>query len=184
MTHQSKQIIVFLILAIGSYGLWKYFFDREEVIKDQPFTKGYSVENFELDITDENGVFSASFHSPNLTRYTDNDVVLIDSPEFWTFENNKKNWLFKSKKAEYDYKKEQVNLINDVIVKNLDLEDAIQLDAKDLLVDLDTKIANTSNGILLRKELIKLEGQKAIFDLNTSKLTVNNNVQVVYKNSN
>lgn len=184
MRQQTKHILFFLVGALLSYAVWKFFFDREPVIQDKPFTKGYSVDQFELEITDEHGEFVAKFISPNLTRYTNSDTVLIDSPNFWTYENNSEGWFFESDSAEYDYKNEQVKLIDNVMAKSLDEIETIELNASDMMVNLSTKIAQTENGVLIQKDTLNLKGQKALFDLTNNQLTVNENVQVVYKSSN
>ena len=132
MTKQTKQIYFFLLLAIISYSVWKIFFDQEIVVKDKPFTKGYSVDNLELRITDEEGNLSAKFNSPSLIRYTDSEQVLIKSPELLTFENGQQNWQFNSIKAIYNHKIDKVSLIDDVTAVNKNEKSKINFTSNDL----------------------------------------------------
>lgn len=183
MTRQFKQILIFSILALSSYAVWKIFVFEEEVIEDKPFTKGYSVDNLELRITDDNGKMSAKFNSPSLIRYTDSDVVMIKSPILWTYEEGNQNWQFKSKIAEYNHKLNQIKLIEKVKATSLNDDSIIKFTSNDLSIDLHEKSAQTQRGISVVKELFSMTGNIANFNFKNKNLEVRNNVKVIYKNS-
>lgn len=181
MSKQSVQIIIFFILALFSYAVWKIFIFKEIEVKDKPFTKGYSIDNLELRITDEKGHISARFISPSLLRYTDSDIVLIKSPKLWTYEQGEQNWNFSSKQAEYNHKQNRVNLIEQVKATNLNSDSKINFTSNDLNLDLVNKLATTDNGIKVEKEQMSMSGEQADFDFKNDKIEVKNNVKVIYK---
>ena len=181
MTKQTHQIILFAICALISYGIWKYFFDREKFTQDKPFTKGYSIENIELKITDESGNFTARFTSPNLIRYTDSPVLFIKSPLFWTYKEGKEHWLLESNNAEYNTDKEQVEFSEKVIAHTVNQEQITSFEANSLLVNLKNNNARTNNGVEFKQHHMKMTGQIAQFDLIQETLEVNKNVKAIYK---
>lgn len=184
MGRQSQHVIVFSILALLSFAIWKYYFDHEIIPVDKPFTKGYSVDNLELKITDETGALTAKFKSPKLIRYTDNPIVHIDKPLFWTYEEGKQHWSIVSKKAEYNSDTLQVNLLEDLKGQTVNDESQMMFKAENLMVDLKSKIAKTSDGIELNQKQLLMTGQIAEFDLKNETLEVNNNVKAIYKTNN
>ncbi len=184
MSKQIPNIILFSLLALGSYAVIKYFFDEEEKIQDQPFTKGYAIEDLEMRITDKNGQFSAVFQSPSLVRYTDNPLIYVEKPLFWLYTKGKKSWQVVADKAQYNVDDESINFIEKVKAQSLNKKTQSELLAKDLLINLKNKIATTQNGIQLRQANLTMRGQKAQFDLQNNILEVNNNVKAVYKTKN
>jgi len=181
MTRQIQNMVFFALLALGSYAIYKYYFDPIKTIKDKPFTKGYSVENVELKITDANGNLTAKFKSPNLTRYTDSPILFIQMPLFWIYKNNQAQWLISSKKAEFNTIEQKVNLIEDVLAKTIDKTSSIQFKTPSLQVFLKESKAFTDAGIILNHDQYEQSGQIAHFDLENETLEVNNNVKAVYK---
>ena len=183
MTKQTKQILIFFIFAVLSYAVWKIYIYQEPIVEDKPFTKGYSVDSLELRITDEDGKISAKFISPSLISYTDNDLVFIETPELWTYEEGKQNWQFNSKHAEYNHKQDKIMLKEQVKAMSLSEDSKINFSSKDLRIDLKNKHAETENGIIVKKELFSMTGDKADFDFKNDKIEVKNNVKVIYKSS-
>lgn len=181
MSKQVHHILVYFILALSSYALWKYYFDHDKVEVDKPFTKGYSVENIELKITDETGALTAVFKAPKLIRYTDSPIVHIDKPLFWTYEEGKQHWSIKSDKAEFNSDTQQVGLYENLIAQTVDDDSQISFNAENLLVDLKSKIAQTNDGISFKQQQLSMTGQIAQFDLKNDTLEVNNNVKARYK---
>lgn len=181
MTKQTQQIILFAIFALFSYGIWKYFFDREKFTQDKPFTKGYSIENIELKITDESGNFTARFTSPNLIRYTDSPVLFINSPLFWAYKDGKEHWLLESKNAEYNTDKEQVKFSENVVAHTISQEQPTSFEANSLLLNLKNKKAHTDDGVAFKQNDLNMTGQIAQFDLIQETLEVNKNVKAIYK---
>ena len=184
MSRQITQIVFFSILALLSYALWKYYFDTAEIIQDKPFTKGYSVENIELRITDEAGKLTAKFKSPSLTRYTDSPIVFIDEPLFWMYKNGTEHWLIQSNKAEFNTTTDEVNIYGDLIAKTIHSQAPMSFSANNLVVNLNSKLAHTKDGISLNQQQFTMTGQIAQFDLNNETLEVNNNVKAIYKTIN
>lgn len=181
MTKQTQQIVIFALFALVSYGVWKYFFDREKFIQDKPFTKGYSVENVELKITDESGQLTARFISPNLTRYTDSPVLHINDPLFWTYHEGKEHWLIKSTKAEYNTEKEEMAFSEKLLAQTVDVEQPTSFEANSLLLNLNNKIATTNDGVKFKQNNMIMTGQIAKFDLIQETLEVNTNVKAIFK---
>lgn len=182
MSRQRQQIIIFSLLALISYALWNYYFNKEIEVKDKPFTKGYSVKNLELKIIDDKGLLTAKFISPNLIRYTDSPVVFMDAPQLWTYKDGVQQWLMTSDKAEYDTSLNEVGLYNNLVAHTVNDESKTVIKANNLLLDLNSKQARTDDGIVFQQtENYKMTGQIAQFDLNNEILEVNNDVKAVYK---
>jgi len=181
MTRQMQNMLFFFVLALLSYAVYKYYFDPLELKSDKPFTKGYSVENVELKITDTQGHLSAKFKSPNLIRYTDSPLLFIDSPLFWTFKNNQEHWLIQSKKAEFNTDTQEVSLIDEVRAKTINDSSETQFKTPSLLVKLKDSSAFTDAGISLQQQQFNMSGQIAHFDLKNEILEVNKNVKAIYK---
>jgi len=184
ISKQAQQLIIFGVLALLTYGIWNYYFNHEIKEVTKPFTKGYSVKNIELKITDDSGMMTALFKSPELIRYTDSPIIHITNPLFWTYEKGKQHWTFKSDKAEYNPEAQQVGLYDNLIAKTVDENSQMMFSAKNLSVDLNTKKAITSDGILMQQKKYKMTGQIAKFDLQNEILEVNNNVKASYKAKN
>ena len=181
MTRQIRHIIAFSVIALASYSIIQYFFDEKEINKDEPFTKGYAIENLEMKITDDSGKFTAMFKSPGLVRYTDNPLIYVEKPLFWLFDKGKKNWQVNAQKAEYDVSGEKIKFIDKVKARSLNTQPVSLLAAKNLSLDLKKKKANTSSGILFKQGQLTMQGQIAQFDLKNEILEVNNNVNAIYK---
>jgi|GEM_PF-1786625 len=181
MTRQVQQIILFSILALVSYSVWKYFFDREKTIQDKPFTKGYSIENVELKITDELGKLTAKFTSPNLTRFTDTPVLNIETPLFWTYKEGKEHWKLESISANYDTDKNEVDFTNKLKAQTVNDETPTKFVANNLLLDLNNKKANTKDGVNFIQQNMSMTGQIAKFDLDKETLEVSEDVKAIYK---
>ena len=172
---------MFSLLALLSFAFWRYFIFQEDLKVDKPFTKGYSVENLELRITNDEGEMSAKFISPNLIRYTDSPEVEISKPKFWTYNLGDKQWLITSNSAKYNTKTNKVVLNEELMAKTINANTPTSFEADNLLVDLNTKLATTRDGILLKQQLLNMQGQVAKIDLNKQILEVNKNVKAVYK---
>jgi LPS export ABC transporter protein LptC len=181
MTAQNKQIIQFAVIALVIYAVWSYYFNREEIKKDKPFTKGYSVEQIEMRMTNEDGELSTKFKSPSLIRYTDSPVLFIDSPIVWTYENNKEHWLIKANKAELNTQTNKVELLDSVNAHSLDEKEPMVFITENLILDLSSKKAQTSDGISIQQAQSSMQGQIAHIDLKNKIIEVNNNVKAVYK---
>jgi LPS export ABC transporter protein LptC len=181
MTQQIKQILFFTLLTLLSYAVIKYFFSYEKPIADKPFTKGYSIENIEMKITDDEGLLTAEFKAPTIIRYTDDPKLFINKPLFWLFNNGEKNWVIQSNKAEYNAESENVTLIGDLIAKSTLGDSFKQFEAKNLTISLKDKIAKTEDGISLKQQQFTMTGQIANFDLKNDILEVNTNVKAIYK---
>lgn len=181
MTSQIRHIIFFSILALLSFAVWKYYFFKEEIIQDKPFTKGYSVEDIELKITDEQGEMSAKFTSPNLIRYTDSPIIHINSPLFWTYTKGEEKWLITAKDAQYNTVNDEVELQENLVAKTINSDTQTSFTAKNLTVNLKTKLAHTEDGIFFKQQQLNMQGQIAKFDLNNETLEVNKNVKAIYK---
>ena len=181
MTRQIQQIIVFALLALGSYGVWKYYFDKEIVTADKPFTKGYSVKNIEMKITDEFGKLTAKFKSPSLIRYTDSPVVFMNSPILWTFKEGKEHWLIKSNKAEYNTDLNEVGMYDNLVAQTVNDAKKSIFKADNMLLNLVTKQAHSDDGVTFKQQQFTMTGQNAQFDLKNEILEVNKNVKAIYK---
>ena len=181
MSRQSRHTLVFFILALFSYAVWKYFFDDEKVEVEKPFTKGYSVDNIELKITDETGALTGLFKAPKLIRYTDSPIVHIDKPLFWTYDKGKQHWSIVSDKAEYNADTQDIGLYENLVAKTVNNDSGLSFTAENLFVNLNTKMATTSDGISIKQKQNTMTGQIAKFDLKNEILEVNNNVKAVYK---
>jgi len=183
MTAQNKQIALFAVIALVVYAVWSYYFNREEIKKDKPFTKGYSIEQIEMRMTNADGEISTKFKSPSLIRYTDSPVLFIDSPIVWTYENNKEHWLIKANKAELNTQTNKVELLDDVNAYSLDEKESMVFTTKNLMLDLSSKKAQTSAGISMQQAQLSMKGQIAHIDLKNKIIEVNNNVKAVYKSN-
>ncbi len=181
MTAQNKQIALFAVIALVIYVVWSYYFNREEIKKDKPFTKGYSVEKIEMRMTNELGQLSTRFKSPSLIRYTDSPILYIDSPTVWTYEDNHENWLIKANKAELNTETNKVELIEDVNAHSLDANESMVFSSNNLVLDLSQHKAQTSHGVFMRQAQFSLTGQVAHIDLKKKIIEVNNNVKAIYK---
>ena len=171
------------MLALISYAVYKYYFDRLEIIEDKPFTKGYSVENIELKITDEKGQLSAKFKAPNIISYTDSPIINISTPLFWTYKKGVQQWVLKSNKAEYNSSESTVLLSEKVMAQTIGKDNDSNFEANNLLVNLTTNMATTNDGIKFKQDLFNMTGQIATFNLEKEILEVNNNIKAVYKAS-
>jgi len=183
MSKQSSQIAVFFVLALLSYALYNYYFNTEEILTDKPFTKGYSIEDIELKITDNKGKLTAKFKAPSIIRYTDSPIMFIDQPVFWTYANGKEHWSIASKNAEYNDVKDEVVLKDNLLAKTVDKSSAVSFKANNLLINLKTHLAYTKDGISFQQDQFSMVGQIAHFDLNNETLEVNNNVKAIYKSN-
>lgn len=181
MTKQMQNMLFFFVLALISFAVYKYYFDPIIINKDKPFTKGYSIENVELKITDERGQLSAKFQSPNLIRYTDSPLLFIHTPLFWTYKNNQEHWLIQSEKAEFNTDTDEVSLIKDVIAKTINDSSETRFTTPSLLVKLKDSTAFTDAGVSLQQKQFNMSGQIAQFDLKNETLEVNNHVKAIYK---
>ncbi len=181
MSTQNKQIALFAVLALVIYAVWNYYFNREEIKKDKPFTKGYSVEKIEMRMTNQEGELSTKFKSPSLIRYTDSPVLFIDSPTVWTYENNTEKWLIKANKAELNTQTDKVELIDNVNAHSLNEKEPMDFSTNFLTLDLTNKKAQTTAGISMQQAQFSLQGQVAHIDLKNKIIEVNNNVKAIYK---
>ena len=133
-----------------------------------------------MKITDEKGQLSAKFKSPHLIRYTDSPLLFIQTPLFWTYNNNQEHWLIQSKKAEFNTNTQEVSLINEVFAKTINGSET-QFKTPYLLVKLKDSSAFTDAGIFLQQNQFNLSGQIAQFDLKNETLEVRKNVKAIYK---
>jgi LPS export ABC transporter protein LptC len=166
---------------MSSYGIWKYYFDREKQEADKPFTKGYSVENIELRITNEKGKLTAKFKSPSLIRYTDSPILHIKTPLFWLYKEGKQQWKMESDKAEYNAESNEIGLYDNLLAQSVNIDKQTSFKAKNLLLNLNNKKAHTADGVRIKQQQFVMTGQNAHFDLENELLEVNNNVKAVYK---
>jgi len=181
MTAQNKQIILFAVIALLTYAVWSKYFNREEVKKDKPFTKGYSVENIEMRMTNQLGELSAKFKSPSLIRYTDSPVLYIDTPVLWTYDNNVQQWQLNANKAELNTESNKVKLMDEVNAHTLNELEPMVIITESLILDLDSKKAHTTTGISMQQAQLSMRGQAADIDLKNKIIEVKNNVKAIYK---
>jgi len=163
------------------YTIWQVYFVSEDIQTDKPFTKGYSVENIELKITDDSGKLVGKFHSPELVRYTDSDIIHIKMPEFWTYNDGKINWKINSNSAEFDSRKNEVDFKEKLNAESITLTPKQQFTSNSLRVLLDKHLAVTNNGIIFKQDTATMSGINAILDLKKQIIEVNNNVKAIYK---
>lgn len=183
MTRQQKHILLFLVLAILIYSIWQIFFNLEKQKSNKPFTKGYSVENLELKITDESGKLVGKFTSPGLIRYTDSELILISKPKMWTYDDAKQHWQIFSEKAEYNNKTNEINFTEELKASSILGDKKSSFTANSLLVKLDNSTAYTNNGIVFNQTPFTMSGEIAKLDMKKEILEVNDNVKAIYKSS-
>lgn len=181
MSGQKKHILLFCIVSLVVYSSWHIFFVTEKTEVNKPFTKGYSVENIELRITDESGKLAGKFNSPGLVRYTDSDIIHIKKPEFWTYNNGKINWKIDSNSAEFNSNKNEVDFKEKLVAVSLSESPKQQFTSNSLKVLLDKHVAVTNSGIIFKQDSAVMSGINATLDLKKQIIEVNNDVKAVYK---
>ncbi len=181
MTQHIRQVVLFSFLAFASYGIYKYYFDPLEIEQNKPFTKGYSVENIELKITNDVGKLSAKFQSPSIIRYTNDPTILIANPLFWTYKNGIEHWLLSAQKGTFNSDSRVVFMDQNVEAKTINELSKMAFKANDLIIDLSSNMAKTENGISLNKTQFSMSGSVAQFDLENEILSVKDNIKAVYK---
>ena len=160
-----KSLLLFAVLAIGSYALYEYQFAKKSEWQFKPFTKGYALFDSQIQITDEQGKIHTSIQSPEIIFYADSEITKIKQPAV-IFKSGDSEWQIDSEHAELNSDQTELFFPQDVAMKSLGLEENSTINTSALTVFPEKQVANTAEQITFsqagRPDAAKVIAKKVI----------------------
>lgn len=177
-----KQLLLFSILALLSYGLFERYFNDSNESKYQPFTKGYALTGVIIKSTNEDGKIVTTIKSPAITFYADTEKTIIEQPHIMLHEEGG-NWVFKSKTGEINPSKTEIFFPDQVWV-NLDTTDvdAVNITTSALTVDVTNKIGTTAALLTMEEPGALIRGLGAEVDFKLQEIEILSEMYAEFKN--
>lgn len=183
-TARLKQLLIFMLIAVLSYFVWQFAFVEIEESKFKPFTKGYSVSDVLLEITDESGQITTVINSPLLLYYADTEITEITKPQVVLKGSDGKSWMFESDKGRYIDSQFELFFPGDVVVQNdaLNIENKITLNTSALTVDTENHTAQSEAFIGIKQNNMFFNGVGSFINFSTQEIEVKSNVHAEFNN--
>lgn len=159
-----KQLLLFALLAVLSYGLYERYFNDSKEQKYQPFTKGYALTGVVIKSTDDDGKVVTTIQSPAITFYADSERTIIEQPHIKLHEPNG-DWVFESEVGEINPNRTEIYFPNEVRV-NLENSKAeaetVKINTSALTVDVTKKTGKTAELLSMAEPGMALKGVGAV----------------------
>lgn len=183
-TARIKQLLIFMLMALLTYSVWQFSFVEVEESKFKPFTKGYSVSDVLLEITDENGQITTVINSPLLLHYADTEITEISKPQVVIKAADGKKWIFESDKGQYIDSRFELFFPGDVVVQNdaLDIEKKITLNTSALTVNTENQTAQSEAFIEIKQNNMFFNGVGSFINFSIQEIEVKSNVHAEFDN--
>ncbi|WP_223788856.1 LPS export ABC transporter periplasmic protein LptC [Marinicella meishanensis] len=181
-TSRFKQLMLFGLLAVLSYGLYQRYFHVDASERFKPFTKGYALTGVVIKSTDDSGQVVTTVRSPTITHYADTEVTVIDQPNV-TLHESQGDWVFTSSVGEINPNKTEIFFPNRVRIELASpTEQAVTVDTSALLVDVTRKTGTTDNPLVVTQLGSKLRGLGAVVNFNQQEIELLSEMYAEFEN--
>jgi len=179
-----KHTIGISVFAIMCIIVWWSITDDYSVDKQlQQSKKIRYVELFmnelELISMDENGKPGYVMTGTHLQRYNNSDITEVEEPVLHLLQQ-KKQWRISADNAELNNKKNTILLVNNVIMQQQNIEPAVTMRTKKMLIHTKTQIAQTKARVDVSQGNSKFNANGMIYNNLTSELELLSNVNGFY----
>ena len=177
-----KQLLLFSLLAVLSYGVYERFFNLSKSDQYKAFTKGYALTGVVLKSTDDTGAVVTTVESPAITHYADSEVTVIEQPNI-TLHETQGNWVFTSESGQINPDKTEIFFPEQVVV-NLDSEtvNPISITTSALKVNVVEKIGRTKAELRLDEVGSLLKGLGAVINFNQQEIEILSEMYAEFEN--
>lgn len=177
-----KQLLLFSLLAVLSYGVYERFFNASTNEQYKPFTKGYALTGVVIKSTDETGAVITTVKSPAITHYADSEVTVIEQPNI-TLHEAQGNWVFTSASGQINPEKTEIFFPQQVVV-NLDstTENPVTITTSALQVDVVKKMGITNAELTLDEVGSLLKGLGAVINFNQQEIEILSEMYAEFEN--
>ncbi len=177
-----KQLLLFSLLTVLSYGVYERFFNLSTNDKYKAFTKGYALTGVVIKSTDETGAVVTTVQSPAITHYADSEVTVIEQPNI-TLHEAQGNWVFTSESGQINPDKTEIYFPEQVVV-NLDSEseNPITITTSALEVNVIDKIGKTKAELKLDEVGTMLKGLGAVINFNQQEIEILSEMYAEFEN--
>lgn len=166
-----KSLLIFAVLAAGSYGLYEYNFSDESGWQFKPFTKGYALFDSEIQITDDEGQIHTSIVSPEIIFYADSEETQIKQPQI-TYQAGNSRWQLNSESAIINANQSEITFPHTVALNSLDSENKTNIITQALTLFPETKMAKTQAELSMVSNYMSMTGKGSVIDLTKQQIEV------------
>lgn len=133
------------------------------------------MNEFKMTVMGEDGKPGYILQGLSLQRDTGSDDSTIQQPVFQLLQEDRR-WKITADQAILNDKKETVQLKNNVVMQQQNVEPAVTIHTKNMLIHTGTQIAQTETLIVLTQGDSRLQSNGMIFNNHTSELTLSSDV--------
>ena len=166
-----KSVLIFAVLAAGSYGLYEYKFSDDSAWEFKPFTKGYSLFDSEIQITDEEGQIHTTISSLEIIFYADSEETKIKKPQI-TYQAGNSRWHLDSESALINATQSEINFPQKVFLNSLNPENKTEIITRALTLYPETKMAKTQAELSMVSDYMSMTGKGSVIDLTKQQIEV------------
>jgi LPS export ABC transporter protein LptC len=176
------QLVIFLMLAILSYGIYDNFFGEETTIEFEPFTKGYSLEGVIIKNSDEHGDIVSTIESPSMIHYADTEVSIINNPKY-TMHEPEGDWVFTSSKGEINKDQTELYFPNKVnLFHESGTDENVSIVTRELKVDVVAKLGKGKGKITVAKPGLLMTGLGSVINFTDQSVEILENMYAEFEN--
>jgi LPS export ABC transporter protein LptC len=157
-----RQLMVFALLALGSYAVYETWHSEDSGFTYEPFTKGYSIEGVVIRNSDEDGRIVSTITAPSVIHYADSGRTVINQPSY-RMHQEAGDWVFSSATGEINQSQTQLYFPNEVLLE-LDVaeQDKVSVNTSELTVNLDQQTGSSPEKLTVTQPGVLLQGMGSL----------------------
>jgi LPS export ABC transporter protein LptC len=182
---QLKSVILFGLLAAGSYLMWQLSTERKAKAVPEAFTKGYAATGITGKNSNDQGEFIVRYQADELIQYDQSDRVELTYPKVWTRHQGRDDWSFRALQAFFDRGDDAFHFEKQVQANNLHrpAEERIDFNTESLSLMLSSRLAQTADPVQLNGYGVAISAIGAEFDLRNNRHRLLSKVNMEYDES-
>jgi LPS export ABC transporter protein LptC len=153
-----RQLMVFALLALGSYAVYETWHSDDSGYAYEPFTKGYSIEGVVIRNSDQEGHIVSTITAPSVIHYADSGRTVINQPSYRMHQEGG-DWLFSSASGEINQAQTEM-FFPEAVLLELDVaaEDKVSVKTSQLTVDLEQQTGSSPEQLSVSQPGVLLKG--------------------------
>ncbi|MFC3193568.1 LPS export ABC transporter periplasmic protein LptC [Marinicella sediminis] len=167
-----RQLILFAVMALGSYAIFDMYHSKEDAFSYEPFTKGYSIEGVIIRNSDESGRIVSTIQAPSVIHYADSGMTLINQPRYRMHQADG-DWLFSSESGEINEAQTELFFPQAVTLELEDVTtDRVLIETSELTINLKQKTGTSQQKLKVTQPGAVLQGVGSVIKFEQQEIEI------------
>ena len=180
--HGISTIVFVIALAIYGYMQWQQSQKIVTLPVNEKLSPAFVAKKLSTSQYNDQGQLVHTIYAENMTYFSKDNQTLFEQPQYTIFpKDNKPTWTLSAKTGALT-KGHLLSLNDDVKLVSSEKNGLVsEIYGQSLLMDFNTNIISTEQTIIIKGEDFTMYGSGLEVDINTTKMTLINHEQTIYK---